>query len=241
MGEDLSDNAKKFLFDDNDFSEDALRRKREAARRPTFSQEQMEASRKAGYDEGRKAGIAETLNSQEAQIRDVLQQVVLAATRLESEESNRLATYINQSALVTAQALSRTVPALLDMLAQEQIAMFMKQVLTEQVRGQTLTVHVAPMHCESIKTRFQKMLEQMRRKTACVITEDPTLNGLQCRFEWTGGGADWDPRTVAESLLEKLVSHLPEHLRAAAILPPEGVDEAAQTAHNEPNSSGDVP
>lgn len=237
----MSDNAKKFLFDDNDFSEDALRRKREAARRPTFSQEQMEASRKAGYDEGRKAGIAETLNSQEAQIRDVLQQVVLAATRLEAEENKRLAAYIEQSALVAAQALGHTVPAMLDIFAREQIALFVKQVLAENVRGQTLAVYVPPTHYESIKARFEAMLEQTRRKTSCTFHAEPAMNGLQCRFEWTGGGAEWDPAAVAKKLLSELISHLPEHLRQNAVVAaPQGVDEPSQTAHNEPNSSGDA-
>ncbi|NBX65979.1 MAG: hypothetical protein EBQ96_03180 [Proteobacteria bacterium] len=236
----MSDNAKKFLFDGNDFSEEALRKKREAARRPSFSEAQMEASRKSGFDEGRKAGIAETLNSQEAQIRDTLQQVILAASRLESEENKRVAAFIDQSALLAVQAMVRTIPVLMELLSREQINLFMKQVLAEQVRGQTLVLYVPPLHFASIKDRFEKMLEQSRRKISCTINPDDSLTGLQCRFEWTGGGADWDPEAVSKNLLQKLVSHLPENLRADALQAREGVDEPSQKAHNEPSSSGDV-
>jgi flagellar assembly protein FliH len=241
MEKDLGDNAKKFLFDINDFGEDAIRKKREAARRPTFSQEEIQAARQTGFDEGKQTGIKETLASQESQIRDVMQQVVLAATRLEQEENKRIAAFIEQSALITAQALSKTVPALMDILALEQISGFMKHVLGEQISGQTITIHVAPLHYDQIKTRLEDMLKNMRRKTTCTIAPDNTLSGLQCRVEWTGGGAEWDPGRVANTLLETIISHLPAHLRSAAILPAESVDEASGTTHNETSSLGDVP
>ncbi|MBU6235538.1 MAG: hypothetical protein KGQ41_06815 [Alphaproteobacteria bacterium] len=241
MGKDLGDNAKKFLFDNNDFSEEAQRRKREEARKPTFSAEQMEASKNAGFNEGRKAGIQETLDSQESQIRDTLQQVVMAAARLEAEENKRLATFINQSALVTAQALTHTMPALLQIMGATQIETFMQQVLSELAKGQALVIHVPPAHYDQISARYTALAEKLRRKGACTIVPDPSLTGLECRMDWTGGGAEWNPQAVATKLLETIIAHLPEELRPMAQLPSQTVDETQGTPHNEQILTGDVP
>ncbi len=224
--------TKKFLFDINDFGEEALRKKREAARRPTFSQEEMEASRQTGFEQGRAAGIKETLGSQEAQIRDVLQQVVFAADRLEQGETERLATFINLSALMAAQAIARLCPALLDHFAADQVMHFIRDVLGRQIKGQAIVIHVAPEHAAYISARLDETLAGMHRKLACTVEPDAALDGLQCRFEWTGGGAQWDPAATLDDLLQTLRSHLPEDLRAQAAA---GVDETAQTPHNDAN------
>jgi len=226
----VGDNAKKFLFDINDFGEEALRKKREHARRPTFSQEEMEASRQTGFEQGRTAGIRETLASQEAQVRDILQQVVFAADRLEQGEAQRINSFIEQSTVLATQAITKLCPALLDVMAATQIDGFIRRVLAEQVKGQAITIHVAPEHVEQINTRLTETLVSMRRRATCNVVPDTTLNGLQCRFEWTGGGAEWDPGAAMNSLLETIISHLPEEMRAQASAT---VDEQPQTPHND--------
>ena len=239
----LTEPVKKFFFDLNDFDEEALRRKAALARKPTFSQEEMEASRQTGYAAGRIDGMKEAIGSQEAQIRDLVQQVVMTTDRIAADEADRMATFIDQAALIAVQALSKTLPTLLDLLAVDQIAAFVNGVLEEQVKAQTLNIYVAPEREDNVRERLTAMAESKRRKQAWVITPDPSLGPLQCRIEWTGGGADWDPNAVASTLLQTIVSHLPEHLRIQAMGPevtpeaapeptPEAVvDDSAQKPH----------
>lgn len=229
---------KKFLFDTNDFGEEALRRKIEAARRPTFSQEEMEASRQTGFEQGKTAGIRETLNSQEAQIRDVLQQVLLAADRLEQGETQRLAVFIEQASLLAVQGLVKTCPALLGVFAADHILTFARTVIAENVRAQNVTIHVSPLNVGRIGPRLEDMAKAMKRG-ACVLVPDAALNDMQCRFEWTGGGAEWDPASASGQLMARLMDNLPEHLRGAATVT--AVDATPQTQHTEPHSTGDVP
>lgn len=246
MDKQLGDTVKKFMFDINDFDEAALRRKETLARRPTFSQEEMEAARQTGVSQGRVEGLKEALESQESQIRDLCQQLVLTADRLTQDETDRLATFIDQSALIAVQALTRALPVLLNTLAVDQIAAFVNKVLEDQSKGCSLVIRVAPTHEAAIKERLEAMVATLHRKPDWVISSDPSLTGLQCKIEWTGGGAEWNPQAVAEAVLQTITAHLPEHLRADAIpaTAPDAapaIDEAPQTPHTETEPSGDVP
>lgn len=242
MDKQLADTAKKFLFDINDFDEAALRRKETLARRPTFSQEEMEAARQTGVSQGRVEGLKEAMDSQESQIRDLCQQLVLAADRLTQGETDRMATFIDQAALIAVQGLSRTLPVLLDILAVDQIAAFVNKVLEDQTKGRTIAIRVAPDREAAIKERLEAMAATLHRKIDWTITGDPTLSGLQCKIEWTGGGAEWNPQLVADGVLQAIMSHLPAHLQQSAVIEPasESVDETPQTPHTENESPGDV-
>lgn len=224
---------KKFFFDLNDFDEEAMRRRAAEARKPTFSQEEMEASRQTGYAQGRTDGMKEAIGSQEAQIRDLVQQMITVADRIAADESDRMATFIDQAALIAVQALSKTLPALMDLLAIDQIAAFVNGVLEEHVKSQTLNIYVNPERETQIRDRMQAMSESMRRKETWTILPDPSLSLLQCRIEWTGGGAQWDPQSVADTLLQTIISHLPESLRANANIDAQ-VDDTAQKPHTDP-------
>lgn len=237
MEKHVSNSTKKFMFDINDFGEEALRKKREALRRPTFSQDEMEASRLTGYEQGHAAGLKEAINSQESQIRDLMQQIVIAADHLAQNENARLATFIDQATLLTAQALAKTAPALLDILSNEQIVAFVRNVFESQSKNQTLSIHVAPEREAEVKTRLEAIAKTMRRNGNWSIAADSTLNNLQCRIEWTGGGADWDPLVVSQTLLKTITAHLPESLQSLVTA---GMDEKPAKPHNEDNASGDA-
>jgi flagellar biosynthesis/type III secretory pathway protein FliH len=233
MEKPLGDNAKKFLFDTNDFGEEALRKKVEAAKKPIFSQSDMEASRQTGFEEGKIIGINETLASQEAHIRDLLQQIVIAASRLEEDEAKRNAHFIDQATLLATQALTRTIPTLLDYLALEQISRFIKNVLSENTTTQNIAIFVNAQNKEHIEKRLQNSLDAMPRKISCTIQTDANLNHMQCRFEWLGGGAQWSPDKTAHGLLGTIISHLPAHLQneVNTVNPTETLDEPAITTH----------
>ncbi len=204
---------KKFMFDLNDFDEEALRAKARQQRKPTFSQEEMEASRQSGFAEGRQAGLQEAIGSQEAQIRDILQQVIVATDRLAARESDRMATFIDQAVLITVQALTKSLPILLERVAIDEIARFVTKIYEEQVRAQTLLIYVHPARVPAVTERLEAMAATMRRKGSWNIQGDPTLDYMQCKIEWTGGGAEWDPHTVSARILDAITAHLPETMR----------------------------
>lgn len=234
----VADPRKKFMFDINNFDEEALRKKREAARRPTFGQEEMEAARQTGFDAGRQAGMKEAIASQESQIRDVLQQIVLETERLGSQESERLATFTDQAAQLAAQMMGKALPALLQSMAVEQIALFIRGVVEEQSKKQDLVISVAPSRVEAVKARFDDMAASMRRTGTTTVEADPTMGDLQCHIEWSGGGANWDPQRVGDALMAAIEHYLPDHLKAAA--PAATLDETAQTPHTDDSTAGDL-
>jgi len=109
-------------------------------------------------------------------------------------------------------------------------------VLENQAKSQTLNIYVAPEREVQVRDRLEAMVQSMRRKQNWVILPEPALGPLQCRIEWTGGGAEWDPEAVANTLLQTIISHLPEHLRAEALpdenaLPDAAIDDSAEKTH----------
>jgi len=222
-----------------------LRAKREALKRPTFSQEEMEASRQTGFAQGRAEGQRETMASLEAQLRELMQQVNQTAALFMDNENQRLAAFIDQSSLLTTQILVRTLRVLLKSMALEQIEDFVRSTLQAHVKRGALTILVSPEFETPISERVAALKATMPQASDWTVRADPALHNYESRVEWTGGGAEWDPEVVASSALETLLAHLPEHMRALAFETPASitpaldemaqatVDETAQSPHTE--------
>jgi len=234
----------KYFFDNNDFDEDAIRRKREALRKPTFSQEEMEASRQTGFAQGREEGQRETMASLEAQLRELLQQISHTAIVFLDNETERLATFIDQSSVMTAQILVRTMPVLLKVMAVEQIEGFIRETLKAHVKKGRLTIYVSPQYEQAVKDRLKTLPENTPHLADWDIASSPDLSAYQSRVEWSGGGAEWNPENVANVALQTIFDHLPDDLKVQVTLgqptQPENqqetkvaVDDAPQTAHTD--------
>jgi flagellar biosynthesis/type III secretory pathway protein FliH len=189
--------------------------------------------------------LREAIDSQEAQIRDLCQQIVIATDKLAQDETDRMATFIDQAALITVQALSKVLPTLLDTLAVDQIAAFINQVLEENAKSQALNIFVSPAREAAVRERLESRAASMHRRANWTIAADAALSDLQCRMEWTAGGAEWDPQTVSDAVLSAITNHLPAHLRPQAAEPhslaPETVDVTPQNPHTDNANPGEAP
>lgn len=236
----------KYLFDHNDFDEAAVRARIAAARRPTFSQDEMEASRQTGFAQGRAEGQREAMASLEAQLRELMQQVSHTAALFLDNETARLAAFIDQSSLITAQILVRTMPVLLQTLSLVQIENFVRDTLRTHVKKGKLIILVAPNYAEPIKERIKDLADTTPHLGDWTIDADPTLSAYQCRVEWSGGGAEWNPENVANIALQTIFDHLPDELKVHAMdgqskaakqeqVHPEQlhVDDSVQTTHTD--------
>jgi flagellar biosynthesis/type III secretory pathway protein FliH len=219
----------KYFFDNNDFDEEALRRKREALRKPTFSQEEMEASRQTGFAQGRAEGQRETMTSLEAQLRELMQQITAQAALFLDNENARLATFIDQATQITAQILVKVMPVLLKTLGLVEIERFVRDTLRTHVKKGRLIVLVPPQYEQAVKDRFAAL--PAAASDDWEIRPDPDLTSYQARVEWSGGGAEWNPEHVASVALQAIFDHLPDELKAQT------VDAPPQTEHT---SDGDA-
>jgi|GEM_PF-2475604 len=220
----------KYFFDNNDFDEEALRRKREALRKPTFSQEEMEASRQTGFAQGRQEGQRETMASLEARLSELLQQISHTAAIFLDNETARLSAFIDQSSLVTAQILIKVMPVLLQTLSLEQIENFVRETLRQHVKKGSLTILVAPEYADAVRDRLKNLPETTPHLGEWSIEADPSLSNYQSRVEWNGGGAEWNPENVATVALQTLFDHLPDHLKEQAVPKAPAVPGTTETA-----------
>lgn len=225
------------MFDINNFDEDAVaRKKREALLPPTFSQEQLDHARNTahtlGYDEGFKAG----LSTVESDIQALFQQMVAQLRGLEQAEMKRHDRFIDMASLLCAEALAKVLPLALEQTALAQIEQFIATTLREHMKRQGIIIFVSPENKERLEDKIPMLLATMPHKIECTIRENKALGKHECRIEWSGGGADWDPERTQNVILEAINSHIPAAIRNNHQAPAKTaseIDGGAQTFHTD--------
>lgn len=186
--------AQKFLFDLS-FDAPAVEPAsvvEAAAAPPAISPEELSAARTAGFEEGRRAGAAETTAAHDAALAATLSVVADRLTALVSglddirQESERAATEI-------AVAIARKfVPALTRRGALDEVTALAAECLREALHEPRVAVRVPDAVFEPLRGRLDALAAAAGFDGKIVVLADETMQGADCRVEWADGGAERD-------------------------------------------------
>lgn len=221
----MDSKPKKYLFDNNDFDEEVMRARQraqeEAKRRPTFSQEEMEASRQTGFTQGRTEGVRETMAGLESQLAELTQHIYRAMAEFSAQEDARTTLFVEQASTLAATILQKSLPALQEVMNLPQLQAFLTDILTQHIKKSRLVIYVPTRYADALNEKVAEITAKSEHGQTWQVKPSDTLSNYECHIEWDGGGARYDGQTVADTALAALM---------AQIAP---IDETQQNPHNE--------
>lgn len=203
--------AKKFLFNNRDLSDQALEAQRVAQgiKAPTYSEADILGARERAKKEGVQEGVRQQKETAEQQTAELMQDVRRKIDALMVAETLRQA-YFEKDAVSLALAMMRRVfPVLSQRLSERQLISDL-EALFEQLRGQAqVLVFVHPEFAESVGAYFTQ-------EENVSVQSDPALSRGDARVEWPHGGALIDRERLLEAVALKLDVALDGHRGEAA-------------------------
>lgn len=191
---------KKFLFDlAFDDLVDGGTREREKPK-PTFTQEQIDAAQKEGYEQGVAAGKKAVLESQQqytnlllTEINDKLLDLHKASREIWQGQLHEM----HQVALVIARKI---MPRYIERFGLEEVEAIVEKVIRDMSREPRLVIRVGEAQFDDARERINKIAEGKAYEGKVVILGDAELGPSDCRIEWADGGIERDVRTLWDEI-----------------------------------------
>lgn len=242
----MSDDRKKFLFDKNDFSEEAMQAEREQAKqeaaRDVFYQDDIDRARKSGFEEGRQAGLAEEKKNRENQVLKILQNINGKAVSLLGQEDARNLEFSHDAVRLAVVSFEKLYPTLQKSHGLQEIVDVLSKIIESQLGEAALTVYVHPDQEISVREYLKKMSVQQTESAPITVQIDQSLSLADCRVTWKDGGAHRNTHELAETLTEILHDAITEEQRNREALELLGnVEDTATEVQKAPSAGQDDP
>lgn len=203
-------NPKKFLFDQNcfdeDFEEEVIV---EEPPPPTFSEQELEAARKEGYERGRANGLAEAAASREKQVATLLGTIGSSFKTLFEAEALRNDQYEGEAVLVARTIFTRLFPTLNKKHGLNEVEEVINRVLQSQKDAPEIIIEVHEDFRDAVEERLGSLTGDMPANCKITVTGKADLGTGDCRMRWNNGGAARDITSLAEEINRQL-----EHILA---------------------------
>lgn len=235
------DKKKKFLFDLNYFDDDNVMHKAEDPNAPppapTFSEEELEAAKKAAFDQGVAEGKKQALESIEQEKQNNLQSMQQSLSALfdcEEDRNQRLETHVIALAF---KALEKTYPRFMELAGTLQTREMLQTQLQTLRKLPSIDISLAPAMAKRLEGEIHTLKERLAAQGSWTILEDETLNEGACEIAWNNGGLDWRPDKVHAAITEAFAPYLQELEQEFA----SELDALDQNLHNEQDKPSESP
>lgn len=208
---------KKFLFDTNDFNDEAI-----IAAENAYTEEQLLLAKEQGFAQGKEEGVQQTRAQQEERIAHLLQNSLAYIDALIAMENRREVEKHLQALDIALKVINKTVPAIAKEKALEEIETNIKANLKIRKDEKLINIYVPQEHLEQLQKRINDEISQKGYSTQINIVGDAGLATTDCRMEWVNGGT------------EKAFAQLLENIEKEFISAKAGLDIEAKKADEQP-------
>jgi flagellar assembly protein FliH len=198
----VSKKTEKFLFNKNIFDEPDIEDDApEEPPPPTFSEEELEQTRKTTYDlaynQGLQDGIKQEKESRDQQIAAVLKDISSQIGILFSAEQQRESIYEQESLRLCLAVFEQLFPEISERYGHEELSLSIASILEKQ-QGQTeIQIETHPYILEGIQNHLKTLPVDSALLSRLAFKENPSLAPLECRILWKDGGAVHNPADMA--------------------------------------------
>lgn len=199
---------KKFLFDLHNFDEPDAPAEEDLI--PTFSEEELEAARQEGYEQGKTDGIAQEKASREQQVAALLGQVRQSFQIMVTSESLREQQYEEESLRLMHAALRALFPALNARLGLQEMEAMMERVIQSQKNQAKIVIKVPTDIRDDVEQALSAGVGEFEQSGKYIVLGDETLQEGSCAIEWSDGGAVRDAQKLIETMIIEVDRLLPK-------------------------------
>lgn len=190
--------AKKFLFDTNNFGENKVPERE----RPAYSENQLTLAREQSYAEGKSAGLAEADKSLQDRMFQCLLRIEVEAQKLIADEERRETEKMLSATKLALRVTQKLLPQFAQKFALPEIERTILDAIDARRDEARIAITVPTAHLEALKKRIDALALEKGYAGKVILISDDGMALTDCRVEWADGGA--------ERLYEKLFAQV-EH------------------------------
>lgn len=198
----------KFLFDLNNFDEPDGPSEEELI--PTFSEEELEAARQDGYNQGKQDGIAQEKASREQIVAEIIGQIRQTYQTLLTAEAMREQQYEEESLRLLHVALKTLFPTLNARLGLQEMEAMMERVIMSQKNQSKMIIHVPSNIRDDVDAALTEGLNDPSHQTKFQVLGNDALTEGSCTISWEDGGAVRNAPKLIETMILEVDRLLPE-------------------------------
>ena len=215
--------AQKFFFN-TDFEEEAKQvlleiqheaevethvEEEEAA--PTFSEEELQAAKAEGFEQGKEEGIREAAAATEQRVLETLNSLNQQTQKIFQEMEDVNATAIQNAMSIGASIVKKLFPYLNQRQAMNEVEELIQTTIQQVISEPEIRIRVNSGLYEAINERFLPIISNMGHDNKMKLISDNEMPEGNCQIEWESGGASRDTTSMWQEIDDILQRNLGEN------------------------------
>jgi flagellar assembly protein FliH len=163
---------------------------------PTFSEEELIASREEGFKAGKDEGAREAMEDSSRVLAEILQNVGAQISKLIANQTKTII-LSEEAAIEVAMAVTKKLfPSLQEEHSFNEVLGAIKGSFENLLDEPKITVRAAPEYKEDITNEMNTLADDFGFEGKIVVIADENMNPGDCRIEWDSGGAERKVDTI---------------------------------------------
>ena len=183
-----------FLFEHSfDAEREAARKRKAEAEKPpepTFSKEELDAAREAGYAAGHSAGLQEESSSLEAKTTALVAALGERLPPLSDEQAEANDRLLRDGARVAVTIARKILPAYTAKHGTDELSALVTRCLEALISQPKIHVRVVPEQVEPITRHLEAAVSASGFDGKFLVEADETMGPSDCRLTWQNGGLE---------------------------------------------------
>jgi flagellar assembly protein FliH len=175
--------AKKFMFDTNDFNKGGRNQ-------ASYTEEQMMAAQAQAHAAGKAEGTQETRKSQEEAISLHLNKIGQKMEKIAADEERRDLESMSNATKIAMKIAHKLLPAFSKKFSLAEIENVVLQSLDARKDEPRIAISVPPVHLDALKARVDALAHEKGYAGKMILVADDHLAETDCRVEWADGGTE---------------------------------------------------
>jgi len=169
---------------------------------PTFSEEELEAARREGFEEGKAEGVREAGDAVETQISSALGQLAGQIGTLFQQQVSANAALFDDAIHIATSISKKCFPHLSETQSLQVIEDMVRDVLAAILEEPRALVHIHPDLVEPLNERIGAITDAANFEGQVIIIDDAAISLGDCRVSWSSGSAERDMDALWRSVDE---------------------------------------
>jgi flagellar assembly protein FliH len=211
---------RRFLFEHSfDVDHEAARKRKaeeEKPPEPTFSKEELEAAREAGYADGHSAGLQEASTSLEARTAQLVAEIGERLPPLSDEQAQANDRLMCNGARVATTIARKILPSYTAKHGTDELATLVTQCLETLINEPRIHVRVASEQVEPITRHLETAVSASGFDGRFLVEADDTMGPSDCKLTWLSGGLERNEADIWRNIDAAIAEYLGDTPAGAA-------------------------
>ena len=175
---------------------------------PTYSEDDLEAARQAGFNAGKENGIKETLAGIENIIAQTLDSIVIEMSEL-SQRQTEFNEQIKIETILLINSVNRKLfPLMNESCNLDETIRFSEEVLPQLLTEPRITIHVPVEIADTVQQRIQQFLHEKNYSGELSVRGDVEMSTGICKIEWSSGSAERNTEMLLSEIEKRFLTSI---------------------------------